>query len=168
MLFLISLNENSIFLQKKNPFSSIFKISRTPLAVQWLRHRVSNASATGSISTVEELRSHMPGTPTPSKEKKKSPLKNKTSSHYLPCNIPLDQSLFLDFHYNFWLVLLPSKLASVCSKHNKDSNCCLWGRLCHFFSPQSPPATSHLALSGWWTRRSCMISSLVNIVDLVS
>ena len=77
-------------------------------------------------------------------------------------------NLFLDFHYNFWLVLLlPSKLASVYCKHNRGSNCvCV--RSCHFFSPQSPPVASHLALSGWWTRRSHMISSLVNIFDLVS
>ena len=42
----------------------------------------------------------------------------------------------------------------------------MWNQV--FFSPQSPPVASHLALSGWWTRRSHMISSLVNIFDLVS
>lgn len=105
----------------------------------------------------------------PCPKKKKSLVKNKTSSHCLQCNIPLDQSLFLDFHYNFWLVLLlPSKLASVCSKHNKGSNCCIGVRSWHFFSPQSPPVASHLALSGWWPWRSLMISSLVSIFDLVS
>lgn len=102
--------------------------------------------------------------PNPCQKKKKSLVKNKTSSHCLQCNIPLDQSLFLDFHYNFWLVLLlPSKLASVCSKHNKGSNCCIGVRSWHFFSPQSPPCFEWVM-----TWRSRMISSLVSIFDLVS